>query len=261
MAFLPRCFWIIEGLHNGFVWLSLYVESQTDLFTDILFSLEEMCPVEPRDFDRKNPSIPTAKGVLPVELDKLNIPRALFEGRVSLGTQQHAIVIALRLLNSFSSNPKYSLRMRSEDIVTRQRLAWIMNSYQRLWKVILSWHQSTGAAAFNSTAWTFLQFLTSFRTYCEQEPSRSGILSPDMELTRTWLQFLGEILGLKSFNQMPALQLGLNPFLCGLQEASESSCMLLRYVEYTILPALIDIKRDAVYKALEPELQVPSAIV
>lgn len=239
----------------------MYVESQTDLFTDILLSLEEMCLLEPQDFDRKKPSIPTAKGVLLVELGKLNLPLALFEGRVFFGTQQHAIVIALRLLTSFSSKPKYSLSVRSEDLVARQNLAWIMNSYQRLWRVILSWHQSTRATAPDSTAWVFLQFLTSFRTYCEQEPSRSGILSPDMKLTRTWLQFLGEIFGLKSFNRMPALQLGLSPFLCGLQEASKSSCMLLRYVEYTIFPALIDIKRDAVYKVLEPELQVPSAIV
>lgn len=239
----------------------MYVESRTDLFTDILVSLEEMCFLEPRDFDRKKPTIPTAKGPLPVELDRLNIPRAIFEGRVSFGTQQHAIIIALRLLTSFSSKPKYSLSMRSEDLVARQNLAWIMNSYQRLWRVILNWHQSTEATAFDNTSWTFLQFLTSFRTYCEQEPSRSGILSPDMELTRTWIQFLGEIFGLKSFNQMPALQLGLSPFLCCLQEASKSSCMLLQYVEYTILPALIDIKRDAVYKTLEPELQVPSAIV
>lgn len=224
-----------------------------------MLSLEDLVLSIPRGLGRNEPSIPTPGGDLLVELNRLGLPRALFERRVSLGTNSRAIILALQLLNScrpsFTCNPC----MKRENLLARQNLAWILNGYQRLWKVTVSLHQNTGSAALDSTSWIVLQFLTSLEPKGEQESFRSGPLQSDIELSQTWLQCLSEAFSLDGFGQMPALQLGLSSFLCRLIEATKGPNMLAECMSYTLLPVLIDIRKKSMFLTFDPGLQVPSA--
>lgn len=149
--------------------------------------------------------------------------------------------------------------MKREKFLIRQNLAWVLNGYQRLWKVILNWYQNPGSAAVDSTSRAALQFLTSLEPYREQESSRSGPLQSDMEFSQMWLRCLSEAFRLDDLCQMSALQLGLSSFLCRLSEATNGPNMLAECMDHTLLPVLIDVKKGTIFRALDPELQVSSA--
>lgn len=261
MAFLSTCFCIPASLHNGSVSAlgCIHKGVQLIIFTDILLSLEDLILPIPRGLGRNKPSIPTPGGILLVELDRLGLPRALLERRVSLGTNSQAIILALRLLNSFRPSFTCNPCMKRETLLARQNLAWILNGYRRLWKVTLSLHQNTGSAALDSTSWIALQFLISLEPRSEQESSRSGPLQSDIEFSQTWLQCLSEAFSLDGFGQMPALQLGLSSFLCRLSEATKGPNMLVECMSYTLLPVLVDIRKNSMFLTFNSDLQVPSA--
>lgn len=147
--------------------------------------------------------------------------------------------------------------MKHEDLLARQNLAWILNGYQRLWKVILNLHQNTVSSALDSTSWIALQFLASLQSKSELESFRSGLQS-DIELLQTWLQCLSEAFRLDGFSQMPDLQLGLSSFLCHLDEATKDPNMPVDCMNYTLLPVLINIRKDSMFLVLDSNLQVSS---
>lgn len=148
--------------------------------------------------------------------------------------------------------------MKREGLLARQNLAWILNGYQRLWKVFLNLHQNTGSSALDSTSWIALQFLKSLESESELKSSRSDPLLSDIEFSQTWLQCLSDAFRLDGFSQMPALQLGLSSFLCHLNEATKDPNMLVECMNYTLLPVLINIRKDSMFLALDSNLQVPS---
>lgn len=248
-------------MHNGSVSAlgCIHKGVRLIIFTDILLSLEDLVLPIPRGLGRNKPSIPTPGGTLLVELDRLGLPRALLERKVSLGTNSQAITLALRLLNSFRPSFTCNPCMKREDFLARQSLAWILNGYQRLWKVTLSLYQNAGSAALDSTSWIVLQFLTSLEPKSEQESFPPDPLQSDIEFLQTWLQCLSEAFSLDGFSQMPALQLGLSSFLCRIIEATKGPNMLAECMSYTLLPVLIDIRKNPMFLTFDSDLQVPSA--
>lgn len=228
------------------------------LVADILLSLEDLSLTKPRVIDESKVIIPSRKGSVLVELDRLSLPGGIFGKGFLLGTYPQAIILSLRLLDSFHPKFRYSLYSGSGDLLSN--LAWILNGYQRLWRIILNCCPNPESAASESRTRVVLQFLTSLQNYCEQEPSRSGWLQSDLGFSQTWLQCLSEIFKLNDFYQQPTFQIELSSFFCGIIETSKNPDMLFGGIRYSLLPTLIDLKRDPVFQNLEPELQVSSEI-
>ncbi|OJJ33117.1 hypothetical protein ASPWEDRAFT_174541 [Aspergillus wentii DTO 134E9] len=223
--------------------------------TDILLSIEGLSPLRLRDLSPVKLSVPTLQGSLFVDLDRLNLPRELFGKKVSLGKFPQAVILAIRLLDCLGPNNQASPFLKNNDSIPRQNLAWVLNGYQRLWKVILSWLQDSRSDGLESKTRVTLQFLTCIKRYCDDGPSISGFLSTDMELTSTWLQCLSEVLTLNTLVQMPSLQLEMNHFIVSLTKAVRVSELLAKALENTFLQALIGATKDTAFNSLNPRLQ------
>lgn len=145
--------------------------------------------------------------------------------------------------------------MKSEGLLARQNLAWIINGYNRLWKIILNWHDCTRASVTESTTPIFLQFLQSLRTYSEQEMSQPDLLGSDIELSQIWLRCVSDVMKLNDFSQMHPLQAGLSPFILYITEASKDSKMF-ECLESTFFPTVIDTKKSLVFESFNLAFKV-----
>lgn len=145
--------------------------------------------------------------------------------------------------------------MKSEGLLARQNLAWIINAYSRLWRIILNWHDYTRASASEVITPIFLQFLNSLRSFSEQEISQPDLLGSNIELSQIWLRCVSDVMNLDEFNQMHSLQAGLSPFILYIAEASKDSKML-ECLENTFLPTVLDTKKSLVFESFNPAFKV-----
>lgn len=205
----------------------------------------------PGNFGAIEPSIPTSKGTLLLDLDVLALPHDLVGKEIPLGTFWKATSLALRLLDVFNPSFKACYHTTGKSYVIRQDLAWALNGYQRLWKAVSTWIKGIGPDAMQANVQISAQFARFARRFCNQESSLPT------SVTSTWLHALAELLTLDNLSQMPALQFELGHLFDSLAETSDRPKIFFRHMGNTILPTLVHIKdRETTFDSFEPFFKV-----
>ena len=164
-------------------------------------------------------------------------------------------LLVLRLLESFNPKLRCTSHMKSEDFLARHNLAWVINGYQRLWKAIIRWYHNARNDLAENITHIFLHFLKSLRAYSEQERSQSDLLRSDIELSRTWLRCMSDVMKLDDFNQMHSLQAGLSSFFWDTAKTYRDS-KLVECLEHIFLPTVIDTRKSPIFESFNPVFQV-----
>lgn len=163
-------------------------------------------------------------------------------------------MLAAHLLDSFNPISKAGSHVGGIH-VARQDLAWVLNGYQRLWRVTSTWLHNTGSDTMDAQSQICAHFLECLSRLCNHE------LSIPCSLSCNWPQMLAEILTVDGLDQMAALQHQLGRLLDILAEMPGRSKMFARHMEDIMLPTLIFIKnKSSVFEILEPVLQVVNPI-
>ncbi|RDW67089.1 protein kinase MEC1 [Aspergillus mulundensis] len=204
--------------------------------TDIIFSLERFNIHKQWDV-----SLPAPEGPLSVALGRLGLPSTLLKKRIKLGSIGKAVLLTLKLLDSFTTQAS------APDIgfSVRQNLAWIFNGYQRLWGVFSSWFRRPSLDIIESKVEICSRFLTSVRTFCFRETSFA------MEIAYDFPQMLGDILSSGLLDHSQSLQLELCRFIDDITNLTDCT----KSIRGLFLP-LTEAMKKATFKALEPHLQV-----
>lgn len=233
-----------------------YTFENTDLiFLDILVSIDASLARVPGNFDAIRPSIPTSKGTIFLDLDRLGLPHGLFVKDISLGTFWQAALLTLRLLDIFNPSFKTCLHTTGKGYVIRQDLSWALNGYQRLWRAVSSWTNDSGPDAMQASMQISTQFARCVRRFCKEESSLPS------SMTSTWLHALADLLTLDNLSQNPALQFELGHLLDSLAETSDRPQIFFRRMGNIIFPTLIQIKdTDAALDSFEPFFKVVNSM-
>lgn len=197
--------------------------------------------------------LPTLKGNLLVDLDRLGLPRSLFEKRFKFVSSSHAFNLTFRLLDSFragNDNPPF---VASKNSVTRQNVAWVLNGYQRLWTLIFHWFQSPQPDLIENKISASLQFVICIRSCCDQ-----GVSSPsEIELMYGLLRILEDIFAMDKLYQFSSLQSELSQLLDTFTNRIKYTRALFHCLRTTIFPALSGLtKMPCRFQTLETQLQV-----
>ncbi|KAE8338953.1 hypothetical protein BDV24DRAFT_137247 [Aspergillus arachidicola] len=221
--------------------------------TEVLLSLENLNSFSLRADSEVKMILPTLKGNLLVDLDRLGLPRSLFEKRFKFVSLSHAFNLTFRLLDSFragNDNPPF---VASKNSVTRQNVAWVLNGYQRLWTLIFHWFQSPQPDLIENTISASLQFVICIRSCCDQ-----GVSSPsEIELMYGLLRILEDIFAMDKLYQFSTLQSELSQLLDTFTNRVKYTRALLHCLRATIFPALSGLtKMPCRFQTLETQLQI-----
>ncbi|KKA22075.1 Non-specific serine/threonine protein kinase [Rasamsonia emersonii CBS 393.64] len=179
------------------------------LATDILASLETL---DLPDLGESNIVVPGPGGSLVTDLDRLGLPRDLFRNKLRLGLFPQATFSLLQLLHSMM--PKFMNSSQSfPTSAIQQDLAWILNLYQRLWRVILRWIRAFGASFHQTMVEIVVQFLTCIQRCTENSSAITRMISLDAKASSIWLQSLADIFSIQTFCQDSVIQLTLTQCL------------------------------------------------
>lgn len=175
------------------------------------------------------------------EVERFGLARDLFGKKITLGSFPHVAASLLQLLDSMV--PPASLWNNTAPII-RQNLAWALNGYQRLWKIIIHWIQTTGPSNFQYKSQLSIRFLTCTQRCHDAYSSLGRIVSLDIKVTCVWLRSLADLLSLELFRQEPALQAAFCQFVDSIGELAQQSTVIKACIEDILLPTLWDIKSD-----------------
>ncbi|KAJ1705311.1 phosphatidylinositol 3- and 4-kinase [Aspergillus flavus] len=220
--------------------------------TEVLLSLENLNSLSLRADSEVKMILPTLKGNLLVDLDRLGLPRSLFEKRFKFVSSSHAFNLTFRLLDSFragNDNPPF---VASKNSVTRQNVAWVLNGYQRLWTLIFHWFQSPQPDLIENKISASLQFVICIRSCCDQ-----GVSSPsEIELMYGLLRILEDIFAMDKLYQFSSLQSELSQLLDTFTNRIKYTRALFHCLRTTIFPALSGLtKMPCRFQTLETQLQ------
>ncbi|KAE8374326.1 protein kinase [Aspergillus bertholletiae] len=220
---------------------------------EVLLSLENLNSLSLRAALGVKMIIPTPKGNLLVDLDKLGLPRSLFERRLKLASSWHAFNLTFHLLDSFRADNANTPFTASKNSVIRQNVAWVLNGYQRLWTLMLHWLQNPQPGLIENMISTSLQFVISIRSCCNK-----GVFSPsEIELIYGLLRILEDIFALDKLCQFSTLQSELSQLLDTFTNRINSTWALLQCLRTTIFPALRGLANmPDRFETLETKLQV-----
>ncbi|KAF7586889.1 serine/threonine-protein kinase M1 [Aspergillus hancockii] len=221
--------------------------------TEILLCLEDLNSFSLRTDSGVKLSLPNPRGTFLVDLDRLSLPRSLFEKRYKFASFSQALNLGLRLLDSFRPNRDSLSCMVNKDSAIRQHAAWILNGYQRLWKIAFRWLQSAQKDTIESNSNDCLQFVSRIQTYCSQR-----VFSPsEMELTYGLLRILEDIITMDKLCQLSTLQRGLGLLLDTFANHLEYTGALVKCIRTTVFPALDSVRNiPCRFQAFETQLQI-----
>ncbi|PTU20188.1 hypothetical protein P175DRAFT_0502334 [Aspergillus ochraceoroseus IBT 24754] len=216
--------------------------------TDILLSLEELNFRGRRDGSLSRLFIPLSDGPLSVALGKLGLPHGLFEKKLKFRTFPSAAIVSLSLFDSFLPRQSVGFPCANKSPSVRQNLAWVLNGYLRLWKVIFSWLQNPSTDNVETKAQVCSQFLISVRSSCPFGSSSEIEIAPD------FLQIIGDILEWENLSDFSSLQLTLSQCIDELANFSDYTEKRLRSIR-TLLTSLGDAAKRPSFQSLDPHLQ------
>ncbi|OJJ46333.1 hypothetical protein ASPZODRAFT_66362 [Penicilliopsis zonata CBS 506.65] len=211
---------------------------------DILLSLETSSAWSLQNPAISNLSIPAQEGNLLLDLQRLKIPRGVIGDKMSMGNFPRLLGSILWLLGSmiFNSEPESLLKNPFSDAC--QKNSWMLNAYQRLWKLILEWLQTTGPSTFDIQAKAAIRFLAFFRQNCGPEMSDSELALQCGGLIRLWLRSLADLCALRTLGQMPMLQSELAQHMDYICENMLRLPLPVQYIQGTILQPLQRLKTE-----------------
>lgn len=195
--------------------------------------------------------MPTSQGTLLVDLDRLSLPRKLFDGRVKIGSFPQVCRAMFTMLDSLSPRNSGPSSTFKDSSVARQNHAWVLNGYQRLWKPLFRWLQ-VPVAATESKDRICSQFVSRVKL-CYMHLS---LLSTQTELASDLIHMLGRLLTLDILNQLPASQLQLGQVISDLTTYLKHTELLVICGKAAILPTLQQLQKRDFYPLLETQLQV-----
>ncbi|KAE8148852.1 protein kinase [Aspergillus avenaceus] len=221
--------------------------------TEILFCLEDVITWDLRDDSSLRMNVPTLRGSFFVDLDRLSLPRGLFEKRFRLTSMSQALNIALCLLNSLMMNKETDSCAIDKTTNGRQNLTWVLNRYIRLWKIAFRCLQLTGSDDIECKAHSCLQCVAHVQLYGKQ-----CILPPsELELAYNLLRSVGDVFTLNNLNKFLILQRGVGQILDSFAACPEHTGVFHQCVQAAILPTLKSVNVTPRFQCFEPQLQTP----
>lgn len=214
----------------------------------MVVSIESHSLRDARNFTSIRSSIPSLKGTLLQDLDRLGFPRGIFGKEVILGTFSQVVSLSLRLIGLFNATSRAS--SMGKDYTARQGLSWILNGYQRLWRVSSTFIQHVPADTAQNKSRVIIQFVRCMSHFCGDESPLSGTPS------HPWLRSLADILNLENLSAMPAVQLELSHLFGILTQTCTRSNSSGRTTGNIILPPLLYLKQASVLEKLDSAFQV-----
>ncbi|KAB8231016.1 protein kinase MEC1 [Aspergillus alliaceus] len=221
--------------------------------TEILLCLENLDISSLRTDSGVDLILPSKGGTLFVNLDRLGLPRGLFEKSFKLASLPQALNTALRLLDSFRVNRDDHSCVTSKDYTVQQNVTWLLNGYQRLWNITFHWLQCAQPDTIENKYNACLQFVACIRSCC----NKAVFSPPDIELTYGLLRILEDLFALDKLDQSSALQRELGQLLDTFTNRSECTRALIKCIRTTIYPALSGVcKMPCRFQTFEIQLQV-----
>ncbi|KAL4923269.1 protein kinase MEC1 [Aspergillus undulatus] len=211
---------------------------------EVIFSLESQHQ-DKWDNSQFKIFLPVPDGPLFSVMGTLGLSRSPFEKRIKLKSFRGAVLLALSLLDSFIARRPVLARKTPN---ARQNLAWVLNGYQRVWRVLFGWLRSSGLHNLELKVEVCLHFLTSIRMCWACEAL------PDTGITYGFLQTLGDILSLDYLDHSLTLQIELSQCLDDLTSPHECTERRLRCIR-RLLPSLTNATKKTTFTSLEPHLQ------
>ncbi|KAE8348829.1 protein kinase [Aspergillus coremiiformis] len=204
--------------------------------TEILLCLEDLNFLGSRPDSAVKLILPTLRGTLLVDLDRLGLPHGLFEKTFKFASLSQALNLALHLLDSFRANRDGHSICKNSAI--RHNVAWILNGYQRLWNITFHWLQSVQLDTECKIS-ACSQFVAYTRSYCKQ-----GVLSPsEIELTYGLLRIMERIFTMDKLSHLTALQRELGDLLDAFTHRSGYTTALIKCLRMTIFPAISGVSK------------------
>lgn len=199
--------------------------------------------------------MPITGGQLFVDLNSLGLPHAIFDRKLRFGSSSNTIIFAVRLLNCLIPDRSKPSPLRSKNYASfvRHNLAWILNSYQRLWSVSFRWLKMVDLQGFEVQARICLQVLEGMEGL-----HHCGIFSwLETQWTYGLLQLLDEVLVLERLGQLRALHPEISRLIFKLSCCIGKTGSFSRIARYTISPRVVEIKNaPSLLGSLDPQLQV-----
>ncbi|KAJ5683180.1 hypothetical protein N7462_006345 [Penicillium macrosclerotiorum] len=196
-------------------------------------------------------TMPAATGSILLDLDTLNVPRALLKKHIALGSFSQAASLALSLLNSVSPNTMDQSATKRPNFALHQNLPWAMNGVTRLRKVLVRWIQNSGVEVALAEEHVFMQFLALTHRLCVSK-SPSNSMMADMNLSFTWSQCLSEFMFLSVTHRLSALQIDISQILDETAVTIKSSAIFAQQLKELLLPALTDVQgKDSNSRSIE----------
>lgn len=187
-------------------------------------------------------SFPSSRVSFTIELDKLGLTRELSNMNILLGTFPRVVVSVLEL-SSIMPPPNIVSTSNSLTSIIRHYLAWNLDVYVQLWRIVLQWSQIIESGA-GTTTQLFLQFLACLGNFCDAYPLLSGEFSLDMKAMCIRLQCVADIVSSGAPCEDSNVQLACRHAIESTAGAAMESAAVTTYMEDILLPTLVQTEHD-----------------
>ncbi|BCR99011.1 protein kinase MEC1 [Aspergillus luchuensis] len=179
-----------------------------------------------------------------LDLDRLGLRCGSLKRLIRLDSCAQTVRLCLDMLTS-TINAHVSYNIPSK----RQDLAWLSNSYRRLWKLAVLWRSKADTEDVTNQVQTFSQFLRFIKRFCDHVPHTSA----KQRLAYIFLQTFAETFALEMLNQASVLQLSLSHAIDSFTKAFTSEKDIMQSMGATVLPIKSNL---ALFSSFDTCLQV-----
>lgn len=179
-----------------------------------------------------------------LDLDRLGLRCGSLKRLIRLDSCAQTVRLCLDMLTS-TINAHVSYNIPSK----RQDLAWLSNSYRRLWKLAVLWRSKADTEDVTNQVQTFSQFLRFIKRFCDHVLHTSA----KQRLAYIFLQTFAETFALEMLNQASVLQLSLSHAIDSFTKAFTSEKDIMQSMGATVLPIKSNL---ALFSSFDTCLQV-----
>lgn len=249
------CSCFFSALREWFVKFSKSVEHRADHIVEILVHLESHDILELLTPGSSLP-ISVTKDAMLAGLGGLGLSPMILNKKIVFRSLPQTFVVVLRLVDAFVPSKSISDQITAKDILFQQDLTWIVNIYQRLWKIVVQWAQIPALDDVEAKSRVFEHFTASLRILRRSNFYLSGLQLSHPEVTRILVQICGDLVTLDQLDRMPGVQEELKQLLDDLSHASRHMSMLLSHMRNTTSASVIGITKSEGFQSLDSGLQV-----
>lgn len=140
----------------------------------------------------------------------------------------------------------------SDTPFDRHDKIWLLNGYQRLWDLAVSWLQKTFPAPKETTTQIVVRVIAAAGTLFTQ----GRCTDQDLQLVHIVLQKLGDLLATDDLSYFPVIQLELSQLINRVVDMLRCTARRASITDKSILLNNAMTERLAFFQSLEPRLQV-----